>query len=108
MVYYLIICRSLTYAQRTAQVLERVGIPGWVQRSPKLISKEGCGYCVRIPERRLADALTVLRREGMSPKQVFLQTAEGEYSEVHSGVIWTVPPPRWKNLGQSPGPAHGP
>ena len=25
MVYYLIICRSLTYAQRTAQVLERVG-----------------------------------------------------------------------------------
>ena len=24
MVYYLIICRSLTYAQRTAQVLERV------------------------------------------------------------------------------------
>ena len=84
MVYYLIICRSLTYAQRTAQVLERVGIPGWVQRSPKLISKEGCGYCVRIPERRLADALTVLRREGMSPKQVFLQTAEGEYSEVKS------------------------
>ena len=84
MVYYIIICRSLTYAQRTAQVLERVGIPGWVQRSPKLISKEGCGYCVRIPERRLADALTVLRREGMSPKQVFLQTAEGEYSEVKS------------------------
>lgn len=81
---YLIICRSLTYAQRTAQVLERVGIPGWVQRSPKLISKEGCGYCVRIPERRLTDALTVLRREGMSPKQVFLQTAEGEYSEVRS------------------------
>ena len=39
MVYYLIICRSLTYAQRTAQVLERVGIPGWVQRSPKLTSK---------------------------------------------------------------------
>ena len=64
MVYYLIICRSLTYAQRTA--------------------KEGCGYCVRIPERRLTDALTVLRREGMSPKQVFLQTAEGEYSEVKS------------------------
>ena len=26
MVYYLIICRSLTYAQRTAHVLERAGI----------------------------------------------------------------------------------
>ena len=84
MVYYLIICRSLTYAQRTAQVLERVGISAYVQRAPKTVSKEGCGYCVRIPERRLTDALTILRREGMSPKQVFLQTAEGEYSEVKS------------------------
>ena len=82
MVSYLFICRSLTYAQRTAHVLERVGIPGSVQRSPKLISREGCGYCVRIPERRLADALTVLRREGTAPKQVFLQSADGEYSEV--------------------------
>ena len=84
MVYYLIICRSLTYAQRTAQVLERVGISGSVQRAPRIISKEGCGYCVRIAERWLTDALTVLRREGMDPRQVFLQTAEGEYSEVRS------------------------
>ena len=82
MVYYLIICRSLTYAQRTAQVLERAGIFGTVLRSPKLISKEGCGYCVRIQERKLTDALVVLRREGLAPKQVFLQSADGEYSEV--------------------------
>ena len=82
MVSYLIICRSLTYAQRTAHVLERAGISGAVLRSPKLISKEGCGYCVRISERRLTDALMVLRREGIAPKQVFLQTADGEYSEV--------------------------
>ena len=82
MVYYLIICRSLTYAQRTAQVLERAGIFGAVLRSPKLISKEGCGYCVRIQERKLTDALIVLRREGLAPKQVFLQSADGGYSEV--------------------------
>lgn len=82
MVYYLIICRSLTYAQRTAQMLERAGISGSVMRAPKLISKEGCGYCVRVPERKLTDALVVLRREGMAPKQVFLQSADGGYSEV--------------------------
>lgn len=76
------ICRSLTYAQRTARVLERAGISGYVMRSPKLISKEGCGYCVKISERRLADALRVLRREGMSPKQVYLQDTDGEYREV--------------------------
>mgnify|MGYP001862318501 CR=1 FL=1 len=35
MVYYLILCRSLTYAQRTASVLERAGIAARVLRSPK-------------------------------------------------------------------------
>ena len=82
MVYYLIICRSLTYAQRTAHVLERARrtYPGMPAR--KVISREGCGYCVRIAERRLTDALVVLRREGLAPKQVFLQSADGGYSEV--------------------------
>lgn len=82
MVYYLIICRSLTYAQRTAHILERAGISGSVMRAPKVIAKEGCGYCVRIPERKLTDALVILRREGLAPKQVFLQSADGAYSEV--------------------------
>lgn len=82
MVYYLIICRSLTYAQRTAHLLERAGISGYVMRAPKLISKEGCAYCVKVAERRLTDALKLLQREGMAPKQVYLQSADGEYSEV--------------------------
>ena len=84
MIYYLIICRSLTYAQRTARVLERSGITGHIQRAPKVISREGCGYCVRIAEQRLTDALRALRREGLTPKQVFLQNTDGEYSEVRS------------------------
>ena len=81
-IYYLIICRSLTYAQRTARILERAGISGHIMRAPKLISKEGCGYCVKLSERRLTDALRVLQREGMPPRQVYLQDAEGIYSEV--------------------------
>ena len=38
MVYYLIVCRSLTYAQRTASALERAGITAHILRSPKMIS----------------------------------------------------------------------
>ncbi len=81
MVHYLILCRSLTYAQRTARILERGGIAGTVMRTPGRIAKDGCGYCVRVGERRLADALVLLRREGLPPKQVFVQSAAGEYSE---------------------------
>ena len=82
MVYYLIVCRSLTYAQRTARVLERAGISGYIMRAPKLISGEGCPHCVKVAERWLAPALKVLNREGLGPKRVFLQNEEGSYSEV--------------------------
>ena len=82
MVYYLIVCRSLTYAQRKARVLERAGISGYIMRAPKLISGEGCSHCVKVAERWLAPALKVLNREGLGPKRVFLQNEEGSYSEV--------------------------
>ncbi len=82
MVYYLIICRSLTYAQRSARVLERAGIPGYVMRAPTSVVGEGWSHCVRVAERWLAQALKTLRREGLGPKRVFLQDADGAFSEV--------------------------
>ncbi|HIW93262.1 MAG TPA: DUF3343 domain-containing protein [Candidatus Flavonifractor merdipullorum] len=83
MVYYLILCRSLTYAQRTAAVLERAGITAHLLRSPKRVVGEGCGYSVKVSERNLAAALLALRRAGLSPKQVFLTAGDGSYREVH-------------------------
>jgi len=82
MVYYLIICRSLTYAQRTVTVLERAGITAHLMRTPRSISGEGCGYAVKVSQRRLPDALTVLNRVGLSPRRVFILSADGSYKEV--------------------------
>ena len=69
MVYYLIICRSLTYAQRTAAALERAGITAHILRAPKVVDQAGCSHAVKVSERRLADALLVLSRVGLSPKR---------------------------------------
>ena len=82
MVFYLIICRSLTYAQRTAAVLERVGITARILRSPRNLDAEGCSHAVKISERSLSLALTVLAREGLSPKRVYILAADGTYREV--------------------------
>ena len=82
MVYYLIICRSLTYAQRTARVLERVGITAHILRAPRAIAGEGCSHGVKIAQRRLPEALTVLNRAGLAPKRVFLLEPDGSYQEV--------------------------
>lgn len=82
MVSYLILCRSLTYAQRTARALERAGIKGHVMRMPRQIADEGCGYCVKIAEKWLSKALVLLRQSGLPPKQVYIQTADNSFDEV--------------------------
>ena len=46
--YCLIMCRSLTYAQRSSQVLERAGITATVLKAPQSVSKTGCTYCVKL------------------------------------------------------------
>lgn len=82
MVYYLIICRSLTYAQRTATVLERVGVTAHIMRAPRAIAGEGCSHGVKVSQRRLPEALVALNRAGLSPKRVFIMEADGSYQEV--------------------------
>lgn len=82
MVYYLIVCRSLTYAQRTAAALERAGITARILRSPKLIDRDGCSHCVKVSERNLTAALVILNRAGLTPKRIFLQAENGGYREV--------------------------
>lgn len=82
MVYYLIVCRSLTYAQRTAVALERAAITAHVMRSPKSIAGEGCSHSVKISQRNLAEALVVLKRVGLSPSRVYINESDGSYKEV--------------------------
>lgn len=82
MVFYLIICRSLTYAQRTAKTLERAGITAILTKTPQNISVEGCGYCVKVSEKRLADALVALKNEELTPRRIFVLFSDGHYSEV--------------------------
>ena len=82
MVYYLIICRSLTYAQRTAAALERAGITAHIRRSTRAIDQEGCSHSVKVSERNLRNALLILNRVGLPPKRVFLMKGEGSYEEV--------------------------
>lgn len=82
MLYYLIICRSLTFAQRTAHILERKGIRTQIIRTPQKIVTEGCGYAVRIAQKNLIDALSLLRVEDLTPKKVYVILEEGDFREV--------------------------
>lgn len=83
MVYYLIMCRSLTYAQRAARALERAGITAIVMRPPRGLSKEGCAYCVKVSERRLSEALVVIKSAGINYSRVYVVGPDGTGKEVH-------------------------
>ena len=82
MINYLLVCRSLTYAQRTAKALERAGITAIVMRTPGEIATEGCGYCVKIPERRLSETLVMLKNHELSPSRIYMMLSNGHLTEV--------------------------
>lgn len=81
MTFYLILCRSLTHAQRVLQALVRAGISGQLMRTPRNLSPEGCGYCVRVTEHQLSNTLKLLHQRGLTPEQIYIQNGS-LFSEV--------------------------
>jgi len=82
MVNYLILCRSLTRAQRSAAVLKRAGISAGIVRCPKEISAEGCSHCVKIAGRTFERAIALLMLAELRPKRVFSVDGLGSFEEV--------------------------
>lgn len=80
--YCLIMCRSLTNAQRSAQVLERAGITATVRKAPQSVSGAGCSYCVKIEESRLKRAFEILERAALRIGKVYLLEDDGTLREV--------------------------
>ena len=82
MSYYLIICRSLTYAQRTASALEKAGISAYMRRTPISISRTGCGHSVLIQGRYITRAMEIISRTGLTHLGVYTTDDDGVYQEV--------------------------
>ena len=70
--YYLILARSVTYAQRMQRALERTGIHCQIARAPRDMTDLGCAYILRLAAADLAAALTVLLSVSLYPVQLFL------------------------------------
>ncbi|MEG1632533.1 MAG: DUF3343 domain-containing protein [Oscillospiraceae bacterium] len=79
---YIIMCRSLTYAQRAMATLERSGITTAVSRAPRELSPQGCGYCLKVSQKRFNAALGILAAAGEPRGRLFRIEDNGEYTEV--------------------------
>jgi hypothetical protein len=79
---YLLMCRSLTYAQRSARLLERAGITATVTRAPRTVSDQGCGYSVLISAKQGKRAMELLSEGELMPRRVLQRTPDGIWREV--------------------------
>lgn len=83
MTQYLIMCTSLTGAQRSQRLLENIGIAASVVKAPQGLNTRGCGYALSL-YRRADEAVARLAAGGMLTGKVFRRGDRGEYVEVHS------------------------
>ena len=72
MEHYIILARSVTYAQRMQKSLSRAGIRCPIFRPPRDLTNLGCAYALRVSVSDLTAALTALHKDGMDPVQIFL------------------------------------
>ena len=81
MEHYIILARSVTYAQRMRKSLDRAGIRCSIFRPPRDLTDMGCAYAVRVAIPDLPGALAALHRDGLDPVQIFIYQ-QGLYQEV--------------------------
>lgn len=79
---YLIMCRSLTYAQRAAKALEKNGITVGIIKAPVNLTGGGCSYALSVPLSKGTRALDILKKEKQQYGKVFIQKADGSVEGV--------------------------
>jgi len=61
----LIMLQNITVAVKAKNILEKAGIHGYVQKTPKINGRQVCGYSVFVPDKPdLAEQ--ILRKKGFS------------------------------------------
>ncbi len=77
---YLIMCKSLTNAQRGALLLERRGISASVVKAPQALRVNGCGYALRV-YRHAAEAVELLKSAQLLSGRIYRREEDGRYLE---------------------------
>ena len=78
---YLILCKSMTNAQRAALLLERRGISATVVKAPTKLRGRGCGYAISL-YRRAYEAAAILKNNNLLTGTIYRRLENGEYLEV--------------------------
>lgn len=78
---WLITFRSVTFAQKGERLLKRAGIDCALQRTPKVLSERGCGYCLRIRAKDAVAAVDILRGSQLAFGKLYALMERGNPEE---------------------------
>ncbi len=82
MKHYYITFRSVTYAQRGEKLLTAEGMRCSLQRTPRWMEEQGCGYALRIWTEDIQPAAALLREKGVPLRRVYRQGRDGQLEEM--------------------------
>lgn len=80
----LITFRSVTPAQRGENVLRNHGIESTLQRTPRWMEEQGCGYSLRIRCQDASTALQLLRSQQVAYRKLYLRRENGSLEELQA------------------------
>ena len=83
MKFYYITFRSVTYAQKGEAQLEAQGIRCAVQRTPRWMEAQGCGYCLRLWTEAPERAVAVLKDARIPMRRLYRQRSDGQLEEMN-------------------------
>lgn len=74
--------RSVTFAQRGEAALRRGGIRCVLQRTPRWMEEQGCGYCLRVQEHEVRAAMLLLRENEIPYRRGYRALPDGKMEEI--------------------------
>ena len=82
MKWCLITFRSVTPAQRAERVCGEKGIACTLQRTPRWMQEQGCGYSLRLSAGEVARAVSLLERVNLPYRKVYCSANQGKWEEM--------------------------
>ena len=79
---YYITFRSVTFAQRGEKLLTKNGIRCTLQRTPRWMEEQGCGYSLRLRTVDVIPAVELLRQNQVQLRKVYVQRGDGQLEEL--------------------------
>lgn len=73
--------RSVTAAQRGESVLRRAKVDVVLQRTPRWMEEQGCGYSLGIRRENKTMGANLLKNAGVSYRKIYVQLENGAFEE---------------------------